>query len=471
MSSSATEHHTDNKRRAALWSLLITVLLVFTKAAIGLLTGSLGILADAAQSASDLLLSTLTFVAVIVSARPPDFDHPYGHGKVENLSAFFEAGLLLLTCGWITYEAVHRLIVPVPVDVNVWALGIMLLSMIVNWVRARGLRQVARQTNSQALEADALNFESDIWLSGTVILGLLAMFAGETLGIPFLDRADSVAALAVAAFIAYLSIKLLRETVDVLMDRAHEPLADAIRADLETMEDVLNVVRVRTRRGGPITFVDIVVTADRQAQFLEAHKLTEEIERAVRNHVANADVVVSIVPEATPDETIASQVMFLARQHGARAHDIALRELERGLEVDFHLEVPAELTLAEAHGQSQQIETELRQLNPSLYTANIHIEAPHEDRRRQRDVTREQTELARRITNVAESVTGPGSCRQVRLYRTGEGSGFDAVLLLALPGNAPVDAVHDRTEDVEKALRLSVSSLRSVLIHAEPRQV
>ena len=200
----------SEKRSVALYSVLAALLLTGTKIAVGLWTGSLGIMAEALHSGLDLAAALVTLWAVRVSGRPADAEHAYGHGKIENLSALFETVLLLGTCVWIIWEAVARLFfhAPVHVDANLWAFLVVILSIIVDYSRSRALMRVAKKYESQALEADALHFSTDIWSSLVVLVGLLGVLAAHELDIAWLAKADAVAALGVAAVVAWISLQL-----------------------------------------------------------------------------------------------------------------------------------------------------------------------------------------------------------------------------------------------------------------------
>ncbi|MCS7003574.1 MAG: cation diffusion facilitator family transporter, partial [Dehalococcoidia bacterium] len=287
---------------AARNSLIATVALVAAKLIVGLMTGSLGLLAEAIHSGLDLIVSFLTLFAVRFSARPPDADHPYGHGKIENLAAFIQCVVLLITCGWIVYEAVQRLIHDsVDVTVSFWAYAVVVGSIVIDFTRARVLRRVSQDTGSQALAADALNFETDIFSSVTVLIGLVLVTLSDVTGVGWLARGDAVAALIVAALIAWLSVRLLRETLTALLDGAHVPLTEDLRQAALAVPGVVSVRRVRTRTSGAVTFVDLVLTTSRLAQFDATHDVSERVEQAVRALIPNADVMVHVEPEALPD--------------------------------------------------------------------------------------------------------------------------------------------------------------------------
>ena len=252
------------KKRVALLSVLAAVLLTCTKLIIGVLTGSLGILAEAAHSGLDFVAAVITYGAVRVSDRPADASHPYGHGKVENLSALAETLLLLVTCVWIVNEAVSRLFFQhVEIDASVWAFAVMAMSIIVDVNRSRVLSRVAEKHDSQALEADALHFSTDVWSSAVVIAGLAVVKLSEWVGgPPWLAQADAVAALVVAVIVIYVSVKLGKRAVDVLLDAAPKGLAEEVQRQVQQIDGVRACHKVRLRRSGAENFVDLVLEID-----------------------------------------------------------------------------------------------------------------------------------------------------------------------------------------------------------------
>ena len=290
------------KHSAALSSVLAAVGLTGLKIVVGITTGSLGILAEAAHSGLDLVAAIVTLVAVRLSDRPADREHPYGHGKIENLSALFETLLLLLTCGWIIFEAVERLAYrPVHVDASVWAFLVMLTSIGVDWSRSRMLYRVARKHNSQALEADALHFSTDIWSSLVVLLGLVCVVVAHRFPrFEFLFLADSVAALGVAVIVIVVSLQLGLRTIQALLDTAPAGLAEQITRTVEALPGVIDCHNVRLRYSGPHLFVDAHVHLDGRQTLDEAHALTERIEDVICSMVPAADVTVH--PEPAPRE-------------------------------------------------------------------------------------------------------------------------------------------------------------------------
>lgn len=286
------------KQRVARTSVMAAFALVSMKVVVGVMTGSLGILAEAAHSALDMVAALVTWFAVHASAKPADREHRYGHGKVENLSALFETVLLLLTCGWIGYEAVKRIASGrVDVEVTFWSFAVMGISIIVDISRSRMLYKAARKYNSQALEADALHFSTDIWSSAVVILGLLCVsLSGFIPGGEWLHYADAVAALLVGLIVVQISWKLGMRTVAALLDSAPEGMEEKVIAAAEKVPGVFNCHHVRVRSSGPQVFIDLHVLVDGHMPLHEAHDLTEAIEKAVRGICPDADVTVHPEP-------------------------------------------------------------------------------------------------------------------------------------------------------------------------------
>jgi cation diffusion facilitator family transporter len=288
------------KNIAALNSVVAALLLTGLKVVVGLLSGSMGILAEAAHSGLDLAAAMVTCLAVRAASKPPDRDHAYGHGKVENLSALVETLLLLATCAWIIQESVHRLTTRhAQVDASIWAFAVMGISIAVDFSRSRMLFRVAAKHRSQALEADALHFSTDIWSSAVVIIGLLGVkLAGWYPGLSFLLQADAVAALIVAGIVVLVSGRLGVRTIQALLDSSPPGMDEKIRAAVTVMDGVVDCHAIRVRHSGPSYFVDLHITVDGEQSLRAAHALTERVEQAVEAILPGADVTVH--PEPAP---------------------------------------------------------------------------------------------------------------------------------------------------------------------------
>jgi cation diffusion facilitator family transporter len=287
-----------DKRSAALSSVIAAIGLTTFKLIIGLLTNSLGILAEAAHSGLDLVAAAMTYFAVRVSDKPADQEHPFGHGKVENISALFETLLLLATSGWIIYEAIQRLFfVTVKVQASIWSFIVMGTSIFVDFTRSRILSKAARKYKSQALEADALHFSTDIWSSSVVILGLIGLtIARYVPGLDWMNKADAIAALIVAIIVIYISGQLGWRTISSLLDTAPNGLADQIEKATASVNGVVDAHAIRIRTSGAHTFIDMHITMDGNCTLKEAHAATEVIEKTIHTILSPADITVHVEP-------------------------------------------------------------------------------------------------------------------------------------------------------------------------------
>jgi cation diffusion facilitator family transporter len=297
--------HTDaqkEKNSAALSSVIAAIGLTAFKIIVGLLTNSLGILAEAAHSALDLAAAVMTFFAVRVADKPADREHPFGHGKVESISALFETLLLLATSAWIIYEASHRLMSPsVHVEISIWSFLVMGTSIAVDATRSRILMAAAKKHNSQALEADALHFSTDIWSSSVVILGLIGVWLARSFPtLVWLEKADAVAALVVAVIVIFVSGELGFRSIQSLLDAAPKNgEREKIIGTVSALKQVHDVHAVRIRPSGAGWFVDMHVTMNGNLSLSDSHAVTENIETIVAGILPKSDVTVHMEPIET----------------------------------------------------------------------------------------------------------------------------------------------------------------------------
>ena len=288
-----------DKRTAALSSVVAAVGLTSFKLIVGVLTNSLGILAEAAHSGLDLVAALTTYFAVRLSDMPADLEHPFGHGKIENLSALFETVLLLVTSGWIIYQAIQRLffhpnIIP---ETSIWSFLVMGGSIVVDYTRSRILYKAARKYKSQALEADALHFSTDIWSSAVVIVGLVALTIANRFSVlSWMHKADSIAALVVALIVIYVSTELGYRTISALLDTAPKGLAEKVEKVAASVNGVVNAHAIRIRPSGAHTFIDMHITMDGNCTLNEAHAATKVIENAIHAIISPADITVHVEP-------------------------------------------------------------------------------------------------------------------------------------------------------------------------------
>jgi cation diffusion facilitator family transporter len=282
---------TVKKNRIALTSVLAAVFLTSIKLVIGLLTGSLAILSEALHSGLDLIAAIITLFAVRIADLPADNEHNYGHGKVENLSAMIETFLLFVTCFWIIYESINRLITKHPIEINIFSYIVIIISIIVDFSRSRALYKVAKKYNSAALEADALHFSTDIWSSLVVLFGLVAYSLFDFV------YADSIAALLVALIVLSVSYRLGRRAFDVLIDRAPNKIVDQINQVIDKIPGVNKYHDLRVREGGSYKFVELNIHVNKGLSIEEAHSISEQVEDEISKKIPQCKVTVHIEPD------------------------------------------------------------------------------------------------------------------------------------------------------------------------------
>lgn len=366
----------QEKRRAAALSVGSAAILLCLKTFLVWRTGSLGVLSEALHSGLDLVAAVITFLSVRVADRPADARHPYGHGKFENFSAFLETGLLVVTALYIIYEAFLRLFFrTVHIQPSLTAILILVMALMIDLTRARALNKVAKKHTSEALEADALHFSTDVWSTTVVILGVALVWAGNLWNLPWLVYADALAALSVAGVILWLSSQIGRRTLDALLDAAPEGLQNEIIDTIGNMEGVLHVERVRVRRSGNRHFVDATVSVPRSSSLEQVHVLSDAIEQRV-GQIVPADVVVHTEPRAPENEDLFESIRAVAQRMGHPIHDITAFQQAGKIFVELHLEVDENLSLGEAHRRATELEDAIRALSNEVYTldVNIHIE-------------------------------------------------------------------------------------------------
>lgn len=280
----------NEKKRVALISVFAAVFLTASKLVIGILTGSLGILSEALHSGLDLVAAVITYFSVSVSDKPADKNHHFGHGKIENFSALIETILLLITCSWIIYEAINRLVSgKTHIEVNIWSYVVIISSIIIDINRSRILYKVAKKHNSQALEADALHFSTDIWSSAVVLLGLIC----ANFGFFF---ADSVAALVVAVIVMLVCYKLGKKAIDVLLDKAPQGTINKVQQAMTAFPDVKHYHSVKVRTAGADTFIKLNIHLDSGLSLQQVHEICDKIEKELKTLIVRSEIFIHPEP-------------------------------------------------------------------------------------------------------------------------------------------------------------------------------
>jgi cation diffusion facilitator family transporter len=453
----------NEKEKAALVSIGASAGLTAAKAAIGLLTGSLAILSEAGHSLIDLAATVLTYFAVRISGKPADAEHQYGHGKVESVTALVETAFLFVLGAVVVFEAAQRLLAErtVAVEATPAAFFVIAASIAVDFLRARALDRVAKRTMSQALEADALHFRSDMVSSIAVLVGLIGVALGYL-------RADAAAAIVVAIFICVAGWRLGRRTIDTLTDTAPAGVSERIAAIARSVPGVVAVERVRARHGGAVLFVDLGVGVSRTLPLDRVAAIKERATRAIRAAMPEAEVTITTEPRALDDETVRERVILIARNRGLAVHHVAVQAIADRLSVSTDLEVDGTLALAAAHDIASRLEESIREeLGPNV-EVETHIEPLPAVVLAGRDAAPARVgAIGDALAALASEVSGLGEMHDVRVRETADGEIVN--FHCRLDPAVTVSAAHELVDAVERGLRRRFPTIRRVIGHAEPR--
>ena len=455
----------SEKQRVAAISIVASGTMAALKLIVGVAIGSVALISEALHSVVDLGATIITWIIVNISDQPADDEHHYGHGKFESLSALGIVALLYILAGGIVVEAYSRLregappplITPLPFVV-------LIVDIAVNLWRARALHQTARDTHSQALEADALHFATDVMGAGAVMAGLLLTAAGLWWG-------DSAAAIGVAIVISLLGLRLARSTIETLLDRAPEGVAERAEAAIRSVAGVVGIERIRVRMVGATHFVDAAVKVPRTYPIDRIDEIKRRAAAAVTSALDDADLTFTAVPITLDNESVRERIMVIARNaglaiHHVTVHDIGPDKAGSKLAVSIDLEIDAEMPLAEAHDVAHRLEgaikNEIEHVEIDTHIEPLEPELPHGT-----DASPQRIEaIGQALSRIAAEF---GLMHDVHNVRVRETDGGEIVNFhcRARPTMKVIE-VHTCVDNIERALRREFPSVRRVVSHAEP---
>lgn len=451
----------NGKSAFAFASLAVSCFLVVVKVAVSLLSGSISMLAEAINNSFDVVTSIVTLVSVKISEQPADREHPYGHGKVESLSALVTVGALFVICITVIRSAVERLMAPQPIEAGALSLAVIAFGIVVNIFRVSFLTRAARAYRSQALAAEALNFRTDILSSSVVLVAVFLTLLDPAS--PVLIRADAVGALIVSVMVLIFGLRLGRQAVDTLLDRASMDLTRQIREAVREVEGVSAVGQVRAREVGSQAFVDLSVSVPRSLSLESSHDLATRVENRVREIQSDADVIVHVEPVALADEPLIESIRAAALRAGHVVHNVSVHHVGDRRYLQLDLEVNSSLTLQQAHDIATRLEDMLkREFN--CWRVSVHIEPMNEPL--VADRIHEKADTVRRIERIALAHPAIQQVRNVSINRCGER--VNLMMDCQLDPHISLSDAHIIAEQFESSLRRQMPGLGDVLIHTEP---
>jgi cation diffusion facilitator family transporter len=452
-------------QRAAALSVIAALILTLMKIVVGFLTNSIGIISEALHSSLDLLAAGITLAAVRSASKDPDIEHQYGHGKIENFSALIETILLWITSVWIIYEALRRILGEEYIEPTIWGIAVMLVSIFIDYERSRMLYRTAHKYNSQALEADALHFSTDMLSSVVVLLGLTLVSLGFPIG-------DPLSALGVSVVILFVSYNLAKRSFNFLVDRAPEGVKEIVIQTCANIPGVIDCSRVRARTSGPDLFVDAIVTVDETVTTSEAHSITEIIESGLAGLAPRVDVVVHVEPaKLNPSEytkmSLYEQLQVLARREPRikSLHNIRIFNFVNQIEIAADIELSIDLTLEEAHRISDQFEAEIKMIDPRIETVLLHLETTAVESEAA-DITSKSEALVSQVRAIVEKTTPKIECSKVTVRK--EKTGLSLLIQCSIDGTISLSESHEISDAIEKSIIELIPDISHIFVHIEP---
>lgn len=455
------------KRRVALLSMSAAGAMTMFKLGAGVLSGSLGVISDAVHSGLDLVGAALTSFSVHVSDKPADEDHPYGHGKIENLSAFAEATLMGISCAWIVWEAIQRIFLhAVEVRHSLWPAAVLIASIGVDYWRSRELREVADRTGSPALATDAFHFASDMWATLAVLAGLGVNWIGTHYGIAWLRYADPVAAIVVSILILRMTLRLGHEAVAVLVDEIPSETRQQLIHEVERVPGVLAVEQARVRRAGAIYFADLTLALPRRFTFEHTGQVVHEATAAAQRVLPQADVVIHTVPQKTRAESIFDRVRAVAARNNVSVHELSIQSHQGRLRVELHVEIEENMRLRDAHEFVTGLEAEILREVPEIDAVLTHIESEPATIEEPRETVLEENRIETALLAASRAYPEISDVHDIVVTHTGEHIALTCHC--SLPDELPMNRVHEIITALEDRFKLECPEVYRVTIHPEP---
>jgi len=451
--------HSEKSRVAAI-SMIASASMAAAKFVVGIAIGSLALISEALHSSVDLVATVVTWMVVQVSDKPADHEHHYGHGKMESLSALGVIAMLYVLAGGILVASYGRLRDGTPPPtLSAIPFVVLLIDIAVNLWRAVALHRTARATQSQALAADALHFASDVLGSIAVIIGLALSGLGYAWG-------DAAAAIGVALVISALGLRLTRSTVETLLDRAPDGVAEKATAALKAVAGIVDVERLRARMVGPTHFIDAIVQVPRTFPIDRVEAIKRQAQLAVTDALGDADLTFTAVPVARDNESIRERIMVIARNSGLAVHHVTVHDLGGKLTVSIDLEVDGEMALNAAHDIAHEFERNIRDEFGEDAEVDTHIEPLEPELPVGTDAAPARVEV---IAAALAGFAANGAIHDIHSVRVRDTDAGEIVNFhcRAAPSMSVIK-VHENVDEIERALRRAFPTVKRVISHAEP---
>lgn len=452
------------KQKIAFSSMYAAIFIVLIKFIATYLSGSLGVLSELFHSSTDLIATIATIISVKYSSKPPDDMHNYGHEKIESFSALFQVIILVGMCAYLIYESIERIINHIPVHISIFTFSVILLCIFIDFSRSRALMKVAKETKSQALEADSLHFASDIWSSVVVLIGMVFTYFNLS------PLADPISAIIVSILIIVVTFRLTKKAFDSLMDRVPPGLRENIYKEISSMDGVEGIKKFRVRSSGSKIFIDMVILIARTKLFSHTHEIMDSVERKISELAPDSDIVIHSEPTETQNETINDKIRMIVNNEGFKCHDIFSNKIGVEIYSELHVEIDDTNDLDVAHKKISRLEEKIKKEIPVITNLNIHLDEPSELLFDTIDITSKSNELIRNIENILKDKDYLKKYYDIKVINSNDK--LRVSLSCEFNKNYTFEEVHDKVTILESKIYLHIKelypNLSNVIIHAEP---
>lgn len=452
------------KMKIAKSSMYAAIFIVIIKFLAAYLSGSLGVLSELFHSSTDLIATIATIISVKYSSKPPDDMHNYGHEKIESFSALFQVIILVGMCAYLIYESIERIINHVPVHISIFTFSVILICIFIDFSRSRALSKVAKETKSQALEADSLHFASDIWSSVVVLIGMVFTYFNLS------PLADPLSAIIVSILIIVVTFRLTKKAFDSLMDRVPTGLRENIFKEINSMEGVEGIKKFRVRSSGSKIFIDMVILIARTKLFSQTHEIMDSVEKKIKELSPESDIVIHSEPTETQDETINDKIRMIVNNEGFKCHDIFSNKMGSEIYSELHVEITDTNDLDLAHKKISLLEEKIIKEIPLINNVKIHLDEPSELLFDTIDITSKSKELIRNVENILKEKDYIKKYYDIKVINSNDK--LRVSLNCEFDKNITFEEVHDKVTILESKIYLHIKelypNLSNVIIHAEP---
>ncbi len=445
-------------------SMFAAIFIVLIKFFASWVSGSIGVLSELFHSATDLIATIATIASIRFSTKPPDNNHHYGHDKIESFSALFQVAILVFMCAYLIYESIDRIINPVEIHLNIFVFSAILICIFIDYHRSRALMKVAKETNSQALEADSLHFSSDIYSSIVVLIGMV--FTHFKIS----KIADPVSAIIVSIIIIYTTLSLSKKAIGSLLDRVPEGIEEDIRKRIRAIKGIEGIKTLRIRGSSTKVFVDMVVSIGRTKSFSMMHELVDAAEKSIKEIADNIDVVIHSEPVETDSETLNEKIRMVVNDRGFKCHDIFSHRINNEIFSELHVEIENTNDLIKAHDVISELEDRILEKIPIISKVKIHLDEPSEILFDTIDITEMSNDLIANIHKIMETEKKIEDYGDIKVVNSA--GKIRVSLNCSFKHEYSFDEVHDIVTILESRLYLHLKelypNLSNVIIHAEP---